>query len=60
MNKQLSFVIMAAIMLTAIVTVALYSETAHAATLIIKKTKVNATGECDAGGAICKCDCWWR
>ena len=40
------------IMLTAIVTVALYSETAHAATLVIKKTKVNATGaNATAGGA---------
>ena len=48
MYKQLSFVIMAAIMLTAIVTIALYSETAHAAVLVIKKANAtNAT----AGGA---------
>ena len=43
---------MAAIMLTAIITVALFSETAHAATLVIKKTKINATGaNATAGGA---------
>ena len=50
---------MAAIMLTAIVTIALYSESAHAATLVIKKTtvnKANATGGANmtnatAGGA---------
>ena len=60
MYKQLSFVIAAAIMLTAIVTIALYGETAHAATLVIKKTtignKTNATGGANmtnatAGGA---------
>ena len=39
MYKQLSFVITAAIMLTAFVTIALYtgSETAHAAIIVIKK-----------------------
>lgn len=59
MYKQLSFVIAAAIMLTAMVTIALYGETAHAATLVIKKTtinKANATGGANmtnatAGGA---------
>jgi hypothetical protein len=41
MNKQLSFVITAAIMLTAFVTVALYtgSQTAHAAFVVIEKAK---------------------
>ncbi|MGB6532103.1 MAG: hypothetical protein WBF33_28685 [Candidatus Nitrosopolaris sp.] len=41
MYKQLSFVITAAIMLTAFVTVALYtgSQTAHAAFVVIQKAK---------------------
>ncbi len=59
MYKQLSFAIMAAIMLTALVTIAMYSESAHAATIVIKKTtvnKANATGGANmtnatAGGA---------
>jgi hypothetical protein len=44
---------MAAIMLTAIVTIALYSETAHAATLVIKKTTINKANATNAtaGGA---------
>ncbi len=59
MYKQLSFAIMATIMLTALVTIAMYSESAHAATIVIKKTtvnKANATGGANmtnatAGGA---------
>ena len=50
MYKQLSFVIAAAIMLTAVVTIALYGETAHAATYIIKKTTINKANA-TAGGA---------
>jgi hypothetical protein len=38
MNKQVSFVIMSAIILTALVTIAVYAtETAHAAIIVIKK-----------------------
>ena len=50
MYKQVSFVITAAIMLTALVTIALYtgSETAHAAMIIMKKTNMTVT---PAGGA---------
>ena len=50
MYKQVSFVITAAIMLTALVTIALYtgSETAHAAMIVIKKTNMTVT---PAGGA---------
>ena len=50
MYKQVSFVITAAIMLTALVTIALYtgSETAHAAMIVMKKTNMTVT---PAGGA---------
>ena len=50
MYKQVSFVITAAIMLTALVTIALYtgSETAHAAMIVIKKTNMTVA---PAGGA---------
>jgi hypothetical protein len=50
MYKQVSFVITAAIMLTAFVTIALYtgSETAHAAIIVMKKTNMTVT---PAGGA---------
>ena len=50
MYKQVSFVITAAIMLTALVTIALYtgSETAHAAMIVMKKTNMTIT---PAGGA---------
>ena len=50
MYKQVSFVITAAIMLTAFLTIALYtgSETAHAAMIVMKKTNMTVT---PAGGA---------
>ena len=50
MYKQVSFVITAAIMLTAFVTIALYtgSETAHAAMIVMKKTNMTVI---PAGGA---------
>ena len=50
MYKQVSFAITAAIMLTALVTIVLYtgSETAHAAMIIMKKTNMTVT---PAGGA---------
>jgi hypothetical protein len=45
MYKQVSFVITAAIMLTALITIELYtgSETAHAAMIVIKKTNMTVT-----------------
>jgi hypothetical protein len=51
MYKQISFVITAAIMLTALMTVALYtgSETAHAALIVIKKAGGNMTNATAAG-----------
>ena len=51
MYKQISFVITVAIMLTALMTVALYtgSETAHAALIVIKKAGGNMTNATAAG-----------
>ena len=50
MYKQVSFFVTAAIMLTALVTIALCvgSETAHAAMIVMKKTNMTVT---PAGGA---------
>ena len=53
MYKQYMFVITAALMLTALVTIGLYagSETAHAVTIIVKKTVGSNMTNATAGGS---------
>jgi hypothetical protein len=53
MYKQLSFVIMAAIMLTAIVTIATYSESAHAAIICSENNCTNMKNATTGGSVIC-------